>query len=129
MPKTKNNNYIRQVPYLRNSVTYDFWYRPFCHCFEIFVVWAVRGGKRENCSQAFMQTLLSTAVLCQRLSFFTVCVNNYLHEVLPRWAPKWNFLNFRSPYCWNIYFWHFLWLQKHSLNIVFLLRQQFFLEL
>ena len=31
--------------------------------------------------------------------------------------------------CWKIYFWYSLWLQKHSLHIVCLQQQQFFLEL
>ena len=58
------NNYIRHVPYLRNSIVYDhdFWYACvnenickwvffFFFFFGIFISWAVRGGgggKREK---------------------------------------------------------------------------------
>ena len=42
--------------------------------------------------QTFIQALLPTAAFRQRLSFFTVYLNNYLYEVLPWWAPKWKFL-------------------------------------
>ena len=77
--------------------------------------------------QAFIQGLLSTAVFPQRFSFFTVCLVNYLREVLPWLAPKRKFLKFRSPDCWKMHFRHSFWLQKHSLFIVCLQRQQFFL--
>ena len=43
--------------------------------------------------QAFILALLSTAVFPQRLSFFTVCLNSYLYEVLPWWASKWKLKN------------------------------------
>ena len=42
--------------------------------------------------QTFIQALLPTAAFRQRLSSFTVYLNNYLYEVLPWWAPKWKFL-------------------------------------
>ena len=69
-----------------------------------------------------------TAVFPERLNFFTVCLVNYLCEVLPWLAPKGKFLKFRSPDCWKMHFWHPFWLQKHSLYIVCLQQQQFFLE-
>ena len=51
----KNNNYIRHMPYLRNSIGYDhdFWYtcvlndeisRFFFHFYELFIFWTVRVG-------------------------------------------------------------------------------------
>ena len=41
--------------------------------------------------QAFIQALLPTAVFLQIFSFFTVCLVNYLREVLLWLAPKLNF--------------------------------------
>ena len=98
------------------TLVYNDISRPFFLCFKIFIFCAVRGLKGKSIARLYPNTFVYSCSL-PRLSFFTVCLNNYLHEVLPRWAPKWNFLNFRSPYCWKIYFWHSLWLQKHSLHI------------
>ena len=51
----------------------------------------------SNREQFFIQALLSKAVFCQRFSFFTAYLVNYLHKVLPWWKPKGRFLKFRSP--------------------------------
>ena len=78
--------------------------------------------------QGFIQAHLSTAIFPQRFSFFTVCLVNYLHKVLPWLVPNGTFLKFRSPDCWNLHFQHSFWLQKHSLYIICLQCQQFFLK-
>ena len=63
------------------------------------------GIHRSNIGvQAFTQTLLCTAVFPQRLIFFTVCLVNYLCEVLPWLAPKGKFLMYMSPDCWKMHF-------------------------
>ena len=79
--------------------------------------------------EAFIQTLLSTAIFLQRFSFFIVCLVNYLCEVLPWWATKESFLKFKSPDYWKMHSWHHFWLQKHSLYIVCMQWQQMFLRL
>ena len=76
----------------------------------------------------FYGSTLSTAVFPQRFTFFTVCLVNYLCEVLQWLAPKEKFLKFRSPDCCKMQFWHFFWLQKHNLYIICLQRLQFFLK-
>ena len=100
------------------------------HRFEVFIFCAVRRVKGKSIARLLLDKRLQ---FCLQMFFakywVSVCLNNYLHEVLPRWRPKWNFLNFRSSYCWKIYFQHSLWLQKHTLHIVCLQRQHFFLEL
>ena len=100
------------------------------HCFEVFIFCAVRRVKGKSIARLLLDKRLK---FCPQLFFakywVSVCLNNYLHEVLSRWRPKRNFLNFRSPYCWKIYFQHSLWLQKHTLHIVCLQRQHLFLEL
>ena len=58
---------------------------PFFIVLKFSFFGAVRGavgGKREKYRKAFIQALLSTAVLLQRLSFFTLCLNKYLPELL-----------------------------------------------
>ena len=45
--------------------------------------------------QAFIQTLLSTAVFPQRFGFYTVCLVQWLRGVTSRQSPKGKFLKFR----------------------------------
>ena len=94
--------------------------------FFIFVKFSVFGlfGKRaKNCPK------LKNNNYNRHVPYLRNSVTYDHDEVLPRWAPEWNFLKFRSACCWKIYFRHSLWLQKHSLHIIFLQHQQFFLEL
>ena len=60
---------------------------------------------------------------------FLYCFLNF-NEVFQWWAPRnENFFKFRYSDCWKIHFQHSFWLQKHSLHIISLQQQQFFLEL
>ena len=54
--------------------------------------------------QAFIQALLYAAVFPQRLSFFTVCLVQWLRVVTPWQTPKRQFLKFRSADRRKMYF-------------------------
>ena len=56
-------------------------------------------------------------LFCQRLSFCTVCLNNYLHEVITRWAQSEIFW-ILGLYIAGKFIPDTLWLQRHSLHFL-----------
>ena len=69
-------------------------------------------------SQAFIQTLLSTAVFPQWFSFFTVCLVQYLREVPPMVGIKVKHFEIQVSSSLEMHFQHSFRPRKHSLYIV-----------
>ena len=59
-------------------------------------------------TQAFIQAPLSTSVFLQRLSFFTVYLDQWLRGLAPWWRPKGSLFKFKSEdYCKMDFSWIF----------------------
>ena len=89
--------------WIKITMNFQFYWKVFTVLRMIWYLYLVVHlyERKTSMNQDFIQALLTIAISPQRFCFFTVCLVNYLHEVLPWWAPKWKFLKFRSPDCWK----------------------------